>query len=410
MHKLWSIIKMEFRLEFAYPITWVFFLVLPIVFTMAIGAALGGSAAMQPQNGERDLRPFLLIYDQDHTGLSTALTGHLLESQTINAQVIYQSKEFFEDLRNQLQGYLVIPQGFGDQLITNQPTLLKLKVAEADFSSVSIENSIRSATQHTTASMSAAQGALLVYGDLNPQMSPEEQQQYIAKSMEQAQILLAESPMFTLEVIRSNVNNENPNGLAGFNQSSAGQLVTWSLITLVGGSVIFARDRENGTYQRQFTTPTPKSVYFSGKILSRLLMGLIQMVILVLFGVYVLNVNWGNDPLLLLLFLSVFSFTGTALGLMLGAFAKTAKQADNITPLVSMLMAALGGAWWPLEITPPLYQTVVRALPSTWAMLGFNGIILKGYSFIDVLPEILVILTFGIAFSVIGIWRLSRQD
>jgi hypothetical protein len=43
-------------------------------------------------------------------------------------------------------------------------------------------------------------------------------------------------------------------------------------------------------------------------------------------------------------------------------------------------------------------------------MLGFNGIILKGYSFIDVLPEILVILTFGIAFSVIGIWRLSRQD
>ncbi|HET58803.1 MAG TPA: ABC transporter permease [Chloroflexi bacterium] len=409
MHKLWSIIKMEFKLEFAYPITWVFFLVLPIVFTMVIGAALGGSAAMQQDEG-RDLRPFLLIYDQDQSGLSTALTRTLLESQTIKAEIIFQSEEFSEELRNQLQGYLSIPKGFGDEIIAGQPTSLKLEVAGGDFSSVSIENSIRSAMQHTTASMSAAQGALLIYGDLNPQMTTEKQQQYLAKSMEQAQILLAESPIFKLEIIQPDPSNQSPNGLAGFNQSSAGQLVTWSLITLVGGSVIFARDREDGTYQRQFTTPTPKSVYFAGKILSRLLMGLIQMLILVFFGVYALKVNWGNDPILLILFLTVFSFTGTTLGLMLGAFAKTAKQADNITPLVSMLMAALGGAWWPLEITPPLYQTVVRALPSTWAMVGFNGIILKGYTFVDVLPEILVILTFGIAFSVIGIWRLGRQD
>jgi ABC-2 type transport system permease protein len=410
MHKLWSIIKMEFKLEFAYPITWVFFLVLPIVFTMAIGAALGGSAAMQQQDEERDLRPFLLIYDQDQSGLSTTLTGRLLESKTIKAQVIYQSDEFTDKLRQQLQGYLSIPKGFGDQLLTGQPNTLKLEVPGVDFSSVSIENSIRSAIQQTTASTSAAQSALLVYGDLNPQMSIEDEQRYLAQSIERAQILLSESPPFELVVIRTEITSGNLNGMGGFNQSSAGQLVTWSLITLVGGSVIFARDRENGTYQRQFTTPTRKSVYFAGKILSRLLMGLIQMVILVFFGMYVLKVNWGNDPLLLILFLTVFSFTGTTLGLMLGAFAKTAKQADNITPLVSMLMAALGGAWWPLEITPPLYQTVVRVLPSTWAMLGFNGIILKGYSFVEVLPEILVILSFGIAFSGIGIWRLSRQD
>jgi ABC-2 type transport system permease protein len=410
MHKLWSIIKMEFKLEFAYPITWVFFLVLPIVFTMAIGAALGGSAAMQPQDEASDLRPFLLVYDQDQSGLSTAMTGNLLENQTIKAQVIFQSDDFTDELRQQLQGYLSIPKGFGDQLLTGQSATLNLEVPGEDFSSVSIENSIRTAIQQTTGPMSAAQGALLVYGDLNPQMSSEEEQQYIGQSMERAQTLLAESPMFELEVISSNIANENLNGMGGFNQSSAGQLVTWSLITLLGGSVIFARDRENGTYQRQFTTPTPKSVYFAGKILSRLLMGLIQMVILVFFGMYVLNVNWGKDPLLLILFLTVFSFTGTVLGLMMGAFAKTAKQADNITPLVSMLMAALGGAWWPLEITPPIYQTVVRVLPTTWAMLGFNGIILKAYSFVDVLPEILVILSFGIAFSVLGIWRLSRQD
>ena len=93
---------------------------------------------MQQQDVERDLRPFLLIYDQDQSRLSTTLTGRLLESHTIKAQVIYQSDEFTDTLRQQLQGYLSIPKGFADQLLTGQPTTLKLEVPGADFSSVSI--------------------------------------------------------------------------------------------------------------------------------------------------------------------------------------------------------------------------------------------------------------------------------
>lgn len=138
-------------------------------------------------------------------------------------------------------------------------------------------------------------------------------------------------------------------------------------------------------------------------------MGVIQMVILVLFGMFVLHVNWGNSPLSLIVFLTSFSFAGTAFGLMLGSFAKTSRQADALTPVFSMLLASLGGAWWPLEITPPMYQTVVRAIPTTWAMLGFNGIITRGYTLSGVLPELAVLLGFGILFTTIGVLRMNRK-
>jgi ABC-2 type transport system permease protein len=139
-------------------------------------------------------------------------------------------------------------------------------------------------------------------------------------------------------------------------------------------------------------------------------MGLLQMILLVFFGMYVLNVNWGDDPLLLLGFLTCFSLAGTSLGLMIGAFTKSVKQADNMTTLVSMAMAALGGAWWPLEITPASYQTIVRGLPSTWAMLGFNDIIIKGQGLSGALLESAVLLGFSILFAMIGIWKLNKME
>jgi ABC-2 type transport system permease protein len=98
-----------------------------------------------------------------------------------------------------------------------------------------------------------------------------------------------------------------------------------------------------------------------------------------------------------------------ALGVMLGAFAKTRSQASNLTVMFSMLMAALGGAWWQLEVTPPLYQKIVHVFPSTWAMKGFNEVMVKGGSPMDVLPITLVLLGFALIFFMVGVRRLRFE-
>jgi ABC-2 type transport system permease protein len=94
---------------------------------------------------------------------------------------------------------------------------------------------------------------------------------------------------------------------------------------------------------------------------------------------------------------------------MLGTFARTRSQAGGLSVLFSMLLASLGGAWWPLEVTPPLYQAVVKVLPSTWAMIGFTDIITRRGGVAEILPEAGILLLFAALFFIIGLWRLRFE-
>ena len=60
----------------------------------------------------------------------------------------------------------------------------------------------------------------------------------------------------------------------------------------------------------------------------------------------------------------------------------------------------------PWELPPPIYQTVVKVLPSTWAMQGFTDLIVRGKGLIDILPIAGVLLLFTLVFMTIGIRRL----
>lgn len=408
MNKIWQIIKTEFKIEFAYPLTWVFFLILPIVFTLAIGAALGGSQQTGVDDQPEEILPHLVVINRDQTFLSEKFIGSLENGGDLSVTSLDSGDEVTEELRETTNAYVTIPAGFEQSLVNNSEFTLTLDVANESFTSIAIENEIRSAINHTTAALMALRSSALIQSKELPQEDSLEYN-HLSEQFDTAQTLIEEQPLFNLVVHKTDSSQQTPSGMMGFNQSSSGQLVTWSLITLLGGSILFVRDRKDGTYQRMFTTPTSKTIYFIGKVVARMLMGLIQMVILVFFGMYILDVNWGNDPLLLIGFLICFSLAGTSLGLMLGAFCKTTKQADNLTTLLSMLMAALGGAWWPLEITPASYQTIVRVIPSTWAMLGFNDIIIKGQGLNGVLLEGGILLGFAVLFMSIGVLRLQKK-
>jgi ABC-2 type transport system permease protein len=177
----------------------------------------------------------------------------------------------------------------------------------------------------------------------------------------------------------------------------------------LGGAEVFVNERLGGTLRRLVITPTRKAVILAGKCLGRFTLGLTQMALLVGFGALVLGVNWGNNPWALLIMLVAFGLTGTALGVMLGAFARTRSQASGLTILFSMLLAALGGAWWPLEITPQAYQNAVSLLPSTWAMRGFTDVIVRGQGVSAILPEAGILLGFAVLFFVVGIWKLKFE-
>ncbi|MDI7278043.1 MAG: ABC transporter permease, partial [Anaerolineae bacterium] len=191
--------------------------------------------------------------------------------------------------------------------------------------------------------------------------------------------------------------------------SSAGQLITWVFIPLIAISGLFALERQRGTLRRLLTTPTRKATYLLGTICGQVLIALVQMLLLVGFGMAVMGLNWGHSPAALALMLVASTLAAAALGTTLGTFVKTESQASGLSIMLGMVMALLGGCWYPIELFPQFVRSAVRVLPTSWAMQGLLDIVLRGQGLSGVTMEAGVLFGFAAVFFAVGIWRWSAK-
>lgn len=398
IHLAWNDIKIEFSDKS----TLLFFFVLPIVFTAILGVSFGGGS-----NPDADLRLPVPIVDLDQSNTSFDLLTQLEGSAVIRISVVNLKRADELLISGEVSAYLIIPQNFEEQVYSGEGSNLEFVKAPNDPNVILIEQAIHTATSRVSSAIQIALKTIHVAEKIQLFNSEKQQETFFRSSLELAQEHLA-SPFLVSEVTQAN--RAPRTNFTAFELSSAGQLVTWTLITLLGASEVFVNERTSGTLRRLFGTPSSKAIILSGKIAGRFGMGFFQMIVLIVVGGLIFKVNWGQSPLALLMVVISFALSAVALGVMLGAFSKTRSQASGLTVMFSMVMAALGGAWWQLEITPPLYQKIVQILPSTWAMKGFNQVIVRGNGPESVLTLCLVLLCFALTFFLIGIWKLEKME
>ncbi len=157
------------------------------------------------------------------------------------------------------------------------------------------------------------------------------------------------------------------------------------------------------------TTPTPKATFLFGTIAGQVVMALVQMLLLVVFGIVVMKLNWGQSPAALALMLIASTLAAAALGTALGTLVKTEGQANGLAIMLGMVMALLGGCWYPIELFPQFVRTAVKVLPTSWAMQGMLDIVLRGQGLAGILPEALVLLGFAALFFFFGVWRFRWE-
>lgn len=133
------------------------------------------------------------------------------------------------------------------------------------------------------------------------------------------------------------------------------------------------------------------------------------MLLLILFGSFVMKLNWGQSPAALAAVLISSALAASAIGVTLGAFVKTEGQATSLSVLMGMVMALLGGCWYPLELFPAAVQQIVKVLPTRWAMQGMLDLVLRQQGLNAVLPEVAVLLGFAALFFTIGILRFRYE-
>ena len=162
----------------------------------------------------------------------------------------------------------------------------------------------------------------------------------------------------------------------GFEQAIPGILVMFTLlVVLTSGASLLIIEREKGLLRRLASAPISRSQLVLGKWLGRMFLAAIQMAFAMLTGTVLFEMNWGHDLGMILVVLFFWGAFCASFGLLLGSVARTQGQAVGIGVLTANILGALGGCWWPIEITPSWMQTLQKALPSGWTMDALHQLV-----------------------------------
>ena len=193
-----------------------------------------------------------------------------------------------------------------------------------------------------------------------------------------------------LEVAPAGERREPP---SGFEQAVPGTMVMFTLLVLLtSGAVLLVVERNQGLLRRLASTPIPRSAVVAGKGGGKLALGLVQIVFAMIAGSVLFGMDWGDQLPMVLLVLVAYATLTAALGVLLGSVARTEGQAAGLGVLGANLLAALGGCWWPIEITPQWMQTISRFLPTGATMDALHRLVNFGLPASSAVPHVVGLL------------------
>ena len=398
MKKILAIAWKDAIIRFASPSELLFFIVLPLVFTF-LGA--GGTPS-----GDEDPRIGMLVVDEANSALSRQIIAELENSTAVRPETTtrQEAQDLFDERRAEV--VLILPAGTNIDSLQNGSAEVELLRQPNNMNATIAERAVMTAIRRVSSSVSAAQTAVDQRQSLQAFASEDERKSYFETSLELAQILQEQAPERVTVIAAT---TEDPVEYDPRANTSAGQLITWVFIPLFGISALFAYERQQGTLRRLLITPASKATFLLGTISGQVAMALVQMLLLVGFGIFVMNLGWGREPLALFLILLTSALAAAAFGTAMGTFIKTGGQATGLSIMFGMVFALMGGCWYPLELFPAAIQEAVKVLPTTWAMQGMLDLVLRGGGLQEVLPEAAVLFGFAIVFFSVGVWRFRYE-
>jgi ABC-2 type transport system permease protein len=188
-----------------------------------------------------------------------------------------------------------------------------------------------------------------------------------------------------------------------------GYLVMFVFFGAAVGSEAIVRERQNHTLERLLASSVRREAILGGIFTGTAAKGLIQILLFWGVGILAFNVDLGNSPAAVIVLSILTVIMSAAFSIMLATLVKTQRSAGSIASLTSLVLAPLGGCWWPLFILPKWMQALAKITPHGWATMGFNKLMLFGANFGDVVPEMLALVGFTVLFSIIAIWRFRTS-
>src|SRR3990172_5429437 len=377
--------------------TFLFLLILPVIFTLLFGFAFGGFGG-----GESDPRLPVGYLDQDDSPRSRELHGLLDASEVIrlnedDTRAPTDLEKLVAD--EKLAAAVVIPAGYGEATLAGAPTRLILFADASTAAGRSVQNEVLTAVNRLASAVRTATIVAQVAGD--PALFDRAFQTAVAAW---------EHPPVTVTETTSAAIDQKSNSALSLAHTSPGMMVQFAIAGLLTAAQIIVTERKSRALQRLLTTATARVHILLGHYLAMLALILGQFVILIAFGQLVLKVDYLREPGATTLMAIATAMCVAALGLLIGTLAKSEDQAVIFSIVPMFVLAGLGGAWVPLEVTGAVVQAIGHVSPVAWAMDGFKNVVSRGLGLESVLLPALALLGYAVLFFAVATWRFHSSE
>lgn len=401
MSRIWTLVGKDVLQTRRDRLSLIFTLIMPIAFTVFFGLMFGGGSNRLP----------LAVWTGDAGPAATQLLNAVQDSSLLAVRHMTRSAAEQAVADNKVAAALEIPAGFSDTVSAGRPATVTVVGVTGSTGAMTAETEIRSLAGRVVAGEQAAQAAVDAVGPLNPSVGQASAAQLREAMLLMARPLAAQSlahPVATINVVEAGAAaGQVP---SGFVLSSPGMLVNFILFSLMTAGIALVQERKDFTLQRLMTTRLRRWELIAGKVAGMFALTFVQQIILIGVGQLFFGVDYLRDPAALLLMMVALSLVASTLGLLLAALMKSEQALIAGVVLTSMTVAALSGAWFPLEITGPTFQFVGHLLPTCWILDGLRGIVMRGFDVAHVMPAFGFAVAWAVGLFAAAVWRFRLAD
>ena len=400
--QIWNIANKDLLQIFHDRRTLFFLILMPVIFTVFLGLLMSGNGTTSQSQlslGIVDLDQGSVLSEALNQSLQSSARLHLVEvgSQEVNQAHNQVSAGTFS-------GLLTIPQGFSSQVLNGSVIPVSLTIDPNNPNGRALEAEVSATLARVNAMVETARISASQFASLQPFSSQAAMVAYLSQAVTVASTSWKNAPLSLAAVTAGNAKPaSNP-----YSQSSPGMIVQFSIYGLMFAGGILVTERNNHTHERLLTMPVAGWEIIAGHVVSTFLVILAQETLLIAFGQLIFKVDYLSEPAATLLMMVAVAIWGASLGLLIGVVSKHEEHVVLWSLVAMFLLAGMGGAWFPLDVTGQTFSTIGHLLPSAWAMDGFQNIILRGLGFPSVLLPAGLLLAYTGLFFGIAIWRMRK--
>ena len=325
----------------------------PVMLILIFGAIFAGN----------DISSYdLYVQDNDGTPASQLYIDGLDATGVLNIHDVPANEDVNSYIeRNSVVSMLVIPQGFGQALLTNQSVELTLRQDNTAGSSMAVRTAVNAVTQQANNEITGGRDVITVQ--------------------------------------QGSIVSEDFSYIDFFLPGTIGLMVMMIAVQSIVGYQ--TRYRNNGIFRKLATTPMTNAEWLIGMMLWMMVMVAITVVAIMVTGMLAYNVNMSIDLMSIAIIVAA-TVLFTAIGMIISQFVKDEEVAGTAAGAITFPMMFLSGSFFPLESMPDYLQAFAQVLPLTYVNNGLRDAMVYGNAS-GAMDNLLIVIVMALAFIVVTV-------